>query len=185
MRRSSTCRIRRFGAVLFAVVVLSVTAQVDAGEINLSKYIEPNQMSNLLTRHVRKGIIKRIGLSDDQLRRIVKTIDPHRETLLAQITDFKDARIETVYAVGAQPFDPERVTKAHAKSASAELILSLSVGAVIQDVRPILTEAQLEEVMEMIDEVRAASEVRFADFAESLAAGNLLGIDDKASKSRR
>ncbi len=185
MRRSATCRIRRFCAVLYVVVALSVPAQVDAGEINLSKYIEPNQMSNLLTRHVRKGIIKRIGLSDDQLRRIRKAIDPHRETLLAQVTDFKDARIETVYAVGAQPFDPERVTKAHAKSASAELSLSLSAGAVIQDVRPILTEPQLEEVMEMIDEVRAASEVRFADFAESLAAGNLLGIDDKASKSRR
>ncbi len=184
MNRPSNLRIH-LGIMLFAVAMLSEPTPAVGGEINLSRYIEPNQMSNLLTRHVRKGIIKRIGLSDDQLRRIRKAIDPHREILFARIGDYKDARIQSVYAVGADPFDPERVTKAQAMSASAELSLSLAVGAVIQDIRPILTDAQIEEVTEMTEEIRAASEVRFSDFAEHLAAGELLGPGADAAKSRR
>ena len=62
-----------------------------AGEFKISRYIEPNQMSNILTRHVRKGIIKRIGLSDAQLYQIREAVNPHREDLLAQLTEFKDA----------------------------------------------------------------------------------------------
>ena len=184
MSTSGNCRIHRLGAVVFTVVALFVQAPVDAGEINLSKYIEPNQMSNLLTRHVRKGIIKRIGLSDEQLQLISKAVDPHREKVLVRVTEFKDARIELVSAVASHPFDPQLVKKTHAKSASAVLNLSLVLGAVIQDVRPILTAAQLEEVGEMIDEVRAASEVRFADFAEGFVAGELLG-KEKVSKNTR
>ncbi len=167
------------------MVVFFSDARSIAGEIKLSKYIEPNQISNLLTRHVRKGIIKRIGLSDAQLRLIKTTIDPHREDLLERITEFKDARIELVSAVASHPFDPEFVAQSHAKSASAELALSFALGRVVQETRPILTEAQLEEVEEMIAEVREASEVRFADFAEHFAAGELLGLDSKNSKKRR
>jgi len=41
-----------------------------AGELKIGRYIEPNRMSNLFTRHVRKGMVKRIGLSEAQLYQI-------------------------------------------------------------------------------------------------------------------
>jgi Spy/CpxP family protein refolding chaperone len=171
---------RRISSILAITLVLSlVPIRGAAGEFKVSRYIEPNQVSNLFTRHVRKGIIKRIGLTDTQLREIRATIDPLRETLLAQITELKDARIELIEAVAAQSFDQERVQAAHAAAMSKELDLILTAGIVIGEVRPILTEEQLDEVTEMMEEIRESSEIRFADFAEKMAAGQLLGLKDK------
>jgi Spy/CpxP family protein refolding chaperone len=138
-------------------------------------------MSNLFTRHVRKGIVKRIGLSEAQLHQIRDAIDPHREKLLAQVTDLKDSRIEVIEAAVSQPFDPDRVRSAYAAATSAELEFMLTAGSVVRDIRPILTKQQLREVAEMMEEVRESSEVRFADFAEKLAAGELLGLKDESA----
>jgi hypothetical protein len=92
-----TSLVRHPGISARALALVFVFSQAPvlgtAGEFKISRYIEPNQMSNLLTRHVRKGIIKRIGLSDAQLGQIRDAIDPHREKLLGQITEVKDARI--------------------------------------------------------------------------------------------
>lgn len=162
--------------VLMTVLFL-VPMHGSAGEFKISRYIEPNQMSNLLTRHVRKGIIKRIGLTEAQLHQIRGAVDPHREMLLNQITKVKDARIGLVEAVADKAFDAERIRTAHRVSASAELDLMLTVGVVVRDIRPILSDEQLSEVGEMMEEVRESSEIRFADFAEKLAGGELLGLD--------
>jgi len=161
-------------ALILALLLVPVFGS--AGEFKISRYIEPNQMSNLLTRHVRKGFIKRIGLSEAQLGQIRDAIDPHREKLFEQITEVKDARIDLIEAVVAESFDGERVRKAHVATESAELNLTLTLGTLIRDIRPILTEEQLREVGEMMEEVRESSEIRFADFAEHLAAGELLGV---------
>ena len=161
---------------LMAVLILAPT-HGSAGEFKISRYIEPNQMTNLLTRHVRKKIIKRIGLTEAQLHQIRGAIDPHREILLTQITEVKDARIGLVEAVADKAFDVERIRTAHRVSASAELDLMLTVGAVVRDIRPFLTDEQLSEVGEMMEEVRESSEIRFADFAEKLAGGELLGLE--------
>jgi hypothetical protein len=170
-------RPRQGQLVLLLVLVMMLVPMVGgAGEFKISRYIEPNQMSNLLTRHVRKGIIKRIGLSDAQLYRIRDAVNPHRETLLAQLTEFKDARIDVVYAVAEEPFDPERVKKAHASAAATELELTLTAGAILNELRPILTKDQMREVGEMMEEIRQASDNRFADFSEKLEAGELLGL---------
>ena len=164
------------------VLVLLMTPLFGAaGEFKIGRYIEPNQMSNLFTRHVRKGIVKRIGLSEAQLYQIRDAIDPHREKLVAQVTDLKDSRIEVVEAVVSEPYDPDRVRSAYAAATSAELELMLTAGAIIRDIRPILTEDQLREVAEMMEEARESSELRFTDFAEKLAAGELLGLKDKNS----
>ena len=154
-----------------------------AGEFKISRYIEPNQMSNLLTKHVRKGIIKRIGLSDAQLFEIRDAIDPHREILLAQITEVKDARIDLVGAVVDEASDAERIRSSQAAVASAELELSLTLGILVRAIRPVLTEDQLREVGEMMEEVRESSEIRFADFAGHLAAGELLGLKSESDSS--
>jgi hypothetical protein len=61
-------------------------------------------------------------------------------------------------------------------TASAELELTLTLGTLVRDIRPILTEEQVREVGEMMEEVRESSDIRFADFAEHLAAGELLGL---------
>ena len=172
----------RFRLVLLLVLVtMLVPMDGAAGEFKISRYIEPNQMSNLFTRHVRKGIIKRIGFTDAQLYQIRDAIDPYREDLLDQLTEFKDARIEMVYAVAEEPFDPERVKKAHASAAAAELELTLTAGTILNELRPILTEEQMREVGEMMEEVRQASENRFADFSEKLAAGELMGLKPAAT----
>jgi Spy/CpxP family protein refolding chaperone len=168
------------GTLALVLVLVSVATLGSAGEFKISRYIEPNQMSNLLTRHVRKGIIKRIGLSEAQLGQIRDAIDPHREKLLEQITEVKDARIDLIEAVVAESFDGERVRKAHVATESAELNLTLTLGTLIRDIRPILTEEQLREVGEMMEEVRESSEIRFADFAEHLAAGELLGLKNES-----
>jgi Spy/CpxP family protein refolding chaperone len=171
----------RIIALAFAVLVVFPLAATPAGagEFNCSRYIEPNQMSNLFTRHVRKGIIKRIGLSEAQLYQIKKTVDPHRQQLLDQMTELKDARIELVTAVAAEPFDPKEVGSTHSKAMSKELDLMVTIGIVISEIRPILTEEQLREVAEMMEEIRASSEVRFADFSEKLVAGELLGLKER------
>jgi len=161
-------------ALILALLLAPVFGS--AGEFKISRYIEPNQMSNLFTGHVRKGIIKRIGLSKAQLGQIRDATDPHREKLLEQITEVEDARIDLVEAVVVEGFDGERIRKAHLATASAELELTLTLGTLVQDLRPILTEEQLCEVGEMMEEVRESSEIRFADFAEHLAAGELLGL---------
>jgi len=164
-----------------------ITAPIlgSAGEFKISRYIEPNQMSNLFTRHVRKGIIKRIGLTEAQLYEIRDAIDPHRERLLDQITKLKDARIALVEVVAGEPFEPDRVRSTYVDAMSKELDLMLTIGHVVGEIRPILTEDQLREVGEMMEEVRESSEIRFADFAEKLAAGELLGLKgDSASRGK-
>jgi len=172
-------------ALVLIIVFLVVPILGAAGEFKISRYIEPNQMSNLFTRHVRKGIIKRIGLSEAQLLQIRDAIDPHREKLLDQITDVKDSRIDLVEAVVDEGFDVERVHKAHTSAASAEIELTLTLGTLVQEIRPILTEDQLREVSEMMEEVRESSELRFEDFAGKLAAGELLGLKaDSASSGK-
>ena len=170
-------RPRQSQLILLLFLVLMLVPMVGgAREFKISRYIEPNQMSNLFTRHVRKGLIKRIGLTEAQLYQIRDAINPHREDLLAQLTEFKDARIEVVYAVAGEPFDPERVKKAHASAAAAELELTLTAGAILNELRPIFTKDQTREVGEMMEEIRQASENRFTDFSEKLAAGELLGL---------
>jgi len=182
-----TTFVRHFGIsgrAIALVFVLSLAPVFGtAGEFKISRYIEPNQMSNLFTRHVRKGIIKRIGLSEAQLNEVRDAIDPHREKLLGQITQVKDARIDLVEAVVDESFDGERIRKAHVATASAELELTLPLGALVQEIRPILTVDQLREVGEMMEEVRESSEIRFEDFAAHLAAGELMGL--KAESTAR
>ena len=174
-------RTRTAVRLIVALVVMFVApVEQAAGEFNISRYIEPNQMSNLFTRHVRKGIIKRIGLTEEQLVEIKDTIDPYREKLLDQTTELKDTRIRLFEAVADEPFDPDLVRHAYAEAMAKELDLMLTVGAVLRDIRPILTEEQILEVAEMLEEIRAASEVRFADFSAKLAAGELLGLKDKS-----
>jgi len=165
-------------ALILALLLAPVFGS--AGEFNISRYIEPNQMSNLFTRHVRKGIIKRIGLTEAQLYEIRDAIDPHRERLLAQITELKDARIDLVEVVAEESFDPDRVRSTYVAAMSKELDLMLTIGRVVGEIRPILTEDQLREVGEMMEEVRESSEIRFADFAEKLAAGELLGLKNES-----
>jgi hypothetical protein len=154
----------RLASVVTLLLFLTPPSGV-AGEFKISRYIEPNQMSNLFTRHVRKGIIKRIGLSETQLYEIREAVDPHRERLLEKITELKDARIELVSVVTDEHFNPERMRSAHTTVMSRELDLMMTIGHLLAEVRPILTDDQLREVAEMMGEVRAASEIRFADFA--------------------
>ncbi len=168
-----------------ALVLLMTPSFGAAGEFKIGRYIEPNQMSNLFTRHVRKRIIKRVGLSEAQLHQIRDAIDPHREKLVAQVTDLKDSRIDAVEAVVSEPFDPDRVRSAYAAATFAELELMLTAGTIVRDIRPILTEDQLRELAEMMEEVRESSELRFEDFVEKLAAGELLGLkDNNASRGK-
>ncbi len=162
--------------LLLALGLLLAPTLTGAREFKISRYIEPNQMSNLFTRHVRKGIIKRIGLTEAQLYQIRDAIDPHRKKLLSQMTELKDARIDLVYAVSDEPFNPERVRTAHALAAAAEIELTLTVGVVIRELRPILTKEQLREMGEMMEEIREASELRFVVFSEQLAEGEFLGL---------
>lgn len=183
--RGLTARTRTIALTVTIACVLPLAAiPAGAGEFEISRYIEPNQMSNLFTRHVRKGIIKRIGLTEAQLYEIKQTVDPHREQLLAQMTELKDARIELVEAVAAEPFDPKRVGSAHSNAMLHELDLMLTVGVVISEIRPILTEEQRGEVAEMMEEIRESSEVRFADFSKKLAAGALLGLKDRSDSGK-
>jgi len=178
-------RCSRIAPRALALIFIFLLAPIpgSAGEFKISRYIEPNQMSNLFTRHVRKGIIKRIGLTEAQLYEIRDAIDPHRKRFLAEITELKDARIDLVEAVTGDPFDSDRVRSTYVTAMSKELDLMLTIGHVVGEIRPILTEDQLREVGEMMEEVREASELRFADFAEKLAAGELLGLKvDSASR---
>ena len=63
--------------------------------------------------------------------------------------------------------------------------MTLTLGTLVQEIRPILTEDQLREVSEMMEEVRESSELRFEDFAGKLAAGELLGLKaDSASSGK-
>jgi len=171
------------GTLALILVLLLPPTLGSAGEFKISRYIEPNQMSNLFTRHVRKGIIKRIGLTQAQLHEIRDTIDPHRERLLVQITEFKDARVELVEAVSGEPFDPIRVRSTYVTAMSKELDLMLTIGRLVGQIRPILTEDQLREIGEMMEEVRVSSELRFTDFSEKLAAGELMGLKSEAVAS--
>ncbi len=175
----------RISSRVLSLMLVLILAPVHgiAGEFKISRYIEPNQMSKLLTKHVRKGIIKRIGLSDAQLFEIRDAIDPHREILLAQITEVKDARIDLVGAVVDEASDAERIRSSQAAVASAELELTLTLGILVRAIRPVLTEDQLREVGEMMEEIRESSEIRFADFAGHLAAGELLGLESDSDSS--
>ena len=183
MTRHKRRRLEILQASAVMLVFVMVPIFASAGEFKISRYIEPNQMSNLLTKHVRKGIIKRIGLSDAQLFEIRDAIDPHREILLAQITEVKDARIDLVGAVVDEASDADRIRSSQAAVASAELELTLTLGILVRAIRPVLTEDQLREVGEMMEEVRESSEIRFADFAGHLAAGELLGLKSDSDSS--
>jgi Spy/CpxP family protein refolding chaperone len=169
-------RLRIVWVIPLVLVLILSSVPTASGEFKISRYIEPSQVSNLFTRHVRKGIIKRIGLTDAQLYEIRDAIDPYREKLLVQTTKLKDARITLFEAVAGDPFDPDLVRAAYAEAMAKELDLMLTVGAVLRDLRPVLTDEQIQEAAEMLEEIRAASEVRFVDFSEKLAAGELLGL---------
>ena len=98
--------------------------------------------------------------------------------------EVKNARIELVRSIADASIDQDQLRAAHTKAAAAELELTLTVAAVIGKLRPLLTEDQLVEVAEMMEEVRTASELRFAYSAEQFAAGELL-VRKPPAKSRR
>ena len=160
---------------LILVFVLSPML-VGAGEFKPRRYIAPNKMSNVFTRHVRNGLIKRIGLTDGQLVRIRALVDPHRELLLTQITAVKESRVALFEALAAYPYRESDVVAANRRVADDELNLTLTAGVVINDVRKILTVGQLREVDELLAEIRVASDLRFLDFQQHFAAGEMLGL---------
>ena len=175
--KSSVKRIPRRQRVLSLILVLVLSPMlVGAGEFKPRRYIAPNKMSDVLTRHVRNGLIKRIGLSNDQLVLIRATVDPHRELLLTQITAVKESRVALFEVLAAHPYSESDVVAAHRKVADDELDLTLTAGVVIKDVRKILTVGQLREVDELLSEIRVASDLRFLDFQQHFAAGEMLGL---------
>ena len=175
--KSSVKRIPRRQRVLSLILVLVLSPMlVGAGEFKPRRYIAPNKMSNVFTRHVRNGLIKRIGLTDGQLVEIRAAVDPHRELLLTQITAVKESRIALFEALAAHPYRESEVVAAYRRVADDELDLTLTAGVVINDVREILTAGQLREVDELLAEIRVASDLRFLDFQQHFAAGEMLGF---------
>jgi len=158
-----------------ALLLLMVPALLSAGEFNPRRYIEPNPVSNLFTRIIRKGVIKRLQLTDEQQQLIRLTIDPHRDQFLAELAAVKAARGGLLEKLQADPYDPEAVRSAYQAVAAVESDLVVHAGAVAREVQKLLDPEQLEEVNEMIEETREAIDVRFLDFSQDFAAGELLG----------
>ena len=77
--------------------------------------------------------------------------------------------------IGAIDADVESVEQAHADAAAAELRLLLSTTKLLGELRQFLRPDQLEEARIMANEWRRAADLRFADLAEKLARGELLG----------
>lgn len=164
------------GRVLVAaLLMMMVPGLLSAGEFSPKPYIEPNPVSNLFTRMIRNGVINRLQLTDEQQQLIRVTIDPHRDQLLAELTAVKEARGELLETLQADPYDPEAVRLAYDSVAAVESELVVHAGAVAREVQKLLGPEQLEEVNEMIEETREAIDVRFLDFSEDFAAGELLG----------
>ena len=175
--KSTVKRIPRRHRLLSLILVLVLSPMlVGAGEFKPRRYIAPNKMSDVFTRHVRNGLIKRIGLSDDQLILIRAAVDPHRELLLTQITTVKESRVALFEVLAAHPYRESDVVAAYRKVADDELDLTLTAGVVIKDIREILTVGQLREVDELLAEIRVASDLRFLDFQQHFAAGEILGL---------
>ena len=174
---SSVKRIPRRQRVLSLILVLVLSPMlVGAGGFKPRRYIAPNKMSDVFTRHVRNGLIKRIGLTDGQLVQIRAVVDPHRELLLTQITAVKESRMALFEALAAHPYCESEVVTAYRRVADDELDLTLTAGVVLKDVREILTPVQLREVGELLAEISEASELRFLDFRQHFAAGEMLGL---------
>ena len=174
---SSINRKPRRHRVMSLILVLALSPMlVGAGEFKPRRYIAPNKMSDVFTRHVRNGLIKRIGLTDGQLVQIRAAVDPHRELLLTQVTAVKESRVELFEALVAHPYRESEVVSAHRKVADDELDLMLTASVVLKDVREILTAGQLREVDELLAEIRVASDLRFLDFQQHFAAGEMLGL---------
>ena len=164
----------RVMSLILVLVLLPVL--VGAGEFKPRRYIAPNKMSDVFTRHVRNGLIKRIGLEDDQLVRIRSIVDPHRELLLTQFTAVKESRMALFEALAAHPYRESEVVAAYRRVADDELDLTLTAGVILKDVREVLTPVQLREVGELLAEITEASELRFLDFQQHFAAGEMLGL---------
>jgi len=174
---SSVKRIPRRQRVLSLILVLVLSPMlVGAGGFKPRRYIAPNKMSDVFTRHVRNGLIKRIGLTDGQLVQIRAAVDPHRELLLTQITAVKESRTALFEALATHPYSESEVVAAYRRVADDELDLTLTAGVVLKDVREILTPVQLREVGELLAEISEASELRFLDFRQHFAAGEMLGL---------
>ena len=159
------------------LLLLMVPGLLSAGEFSPRRYIEPNPVSNLFTRMIRKGVINRIQLTDEQLLLIRVTIDPHRDQLLAELSAVKEARGSLLETLQADPYEPDAVRLAYEAVAAVESDLVVHAGAVAREVQKLLGPEQLEEVNEMIEETREAIDVRFLDFSEDFAAGELLGTN--------
>jgi len=170
-RKPRRHRVRSLSLVLALSPML-----VGAGEFKPRRYIAPNKMSDVFTRHVRNGLIKRIGLNDNQLFRIRSIVDPHRELLLIQFTAVKESRTALFEALAAHPYHESEVVAAYRRVADDELDLTLTVGVILKDVREVLTPGQLREVGELLAEISEASELRFLDFQQHFAAGEMLGL---------
>ena len=174
---SSVKRIPRRQRVLSLILVLVLSPMlVGAGGFKPRRYIAPNKMSDVFTRHVRNGLIKRIGLTDGQLVQIRAAVDPHRELLLTQVTAVKESRMALFEALAAHPYRESEVVAAYRRVADEELDLTLTAGVVLKDIREILTPVQLREVGEVLAEISEASELRFLDFRQHFAAGEMLGL---------
>jgi hypothetical protein len=79
-------------------------------------------------------------------------------------------------ALAAHPYRESEVVAAYRRVADEELDLTLTAGVVLNDIREILTPAQLREVGELLAEISEASELRFLDFQQHFAAGEMLGL---------
>lgn len=169
-------RIPVHGRIAVAILLLlMVPGLLSAGEFSPKRYIEPNPVSNLFTRMIRNGVINRLQLTDEQLLLIGRTMDPHRDQFLAELAAVKQARGSLLDALRTDPYDPEAVRLAYDAVAAVESELVVHAGAVAREVQKLLGPEQLEEVNEMIEETRDAIDVRFLDFSEDFAAGELLG----------
>ena len=79
--------------------------------------------------------------------------------------EVKNARVELVRSITDASIDQDQLRAAHTKAAAAELELTLTVVAVIGKLHPLLTEDQLVEVAEMMEEVRTANDRETASMA--------------------
>ncbi len=170
-----SCNSSRICVLPAAALLTLLPSLLAGGKLDGRRVLGPNPISDWFSQRIRDGVVRRLGLTEQQLEGIRTSVDSHRETLLNELSLLKDSRMALMDEVRAENYDEEPIRLAHQVVCKAELELLLHTGLTLQEVRTHLTPEQRQEANALVAELKEGAELRYADFEERFSSGGLFG----------
>ena len=170
-----SCNSSRICVLPAAALLTVLPSLLSGGKLDGRRVLGPNPISDWFGQRIRDGVVRRLGLSEQQLEEIRTSVDAHREPLLDELGRLKDARMALMDQIRAETYDEQAIRRAYQVVSQYELDLVLHTGVTLQEVRTHLTPEQRQEATALVEELKEGAEARYSDFEQRFASGDFLG----------